>query len=207
VLPVYPAIALAVGVQLAEFWNQPYPKYPRVAIAFLTLLALASWVGSFYYSPWSPAQDWEVQIILAAVALTMTIASLLAARGDRQFIVILVWGMYVSLLLLMTSSHWVWELAEAYPVKPVAALIQSGTPTGRKVYTSDANGRPSLNFYSDRWIIPAATSDLQKYWQQHSQPYLLLERATLENLHLESVQQLGKAEGWTLITKRMKAEG
>jgi len=53
---------------------------------------------------------------------------------------------YVSLLLL-TSRHWVWELAESYPVKPVAAMIQNGTPVGEKVYTSYPYGRPSLNFF------------------------------------------------------------
>jgi len=54
-------------------------------------------------------------------------------------------GTYVSLLLLVTSR--VWELAEAHPVKPVAAMIQNGTPVGEKVYTSYPYGRPSLNFY------------------------------------------------------------
>jgi 4-amino-4-deoxy-L-arabinose transferase-like glycosyltransferase len=203
VLPIYPAIALAVGVQLAQFWKQPYPAtYHRFVIIFLTLLAIAAWVGSFYFSPWSPAKDQEVQLILLAVAGTMTLASVLAAQGNRQFLIILVWGMYVSLLLLMTSSHWVWELAEAYPVKPVAALIQSGTPTSQKVYTSFPYDRPSLNFYSDRQVISANTSYLQQYWQHNPQPYLLLERATQESLHLEAVQLLGKAEGWTLIKKQ-----
>ncbi len=203
VLPIYPAIALAVGVQLADFWNQPYQaRYPRYIVAFLTLLAIGSWVASFYFSPWSPAPDWEVQLIIAAVAGTMTLASVLAARGDRQFLIILFWGMYVSLLLFVNSRHWVWELAEAYPVKPVAALIQSKTPTGQKVYTSFAYDRPSLNFYSDRQVIRADNSRLQQYWQQNPQPYLLLDRATLENLQLESVQSLGKAEGWTLIKKQ-----
>jgi 4-amino-4-deoxy-L-arabinose transferase-like glycosyltransferase len=202
VLPIYPAIALAVGVQLAEFWNQPYPaRYPRYVVAFLTLLAIGGWVASFYFSPWSPAPDWEVQLTITAVAGTMTLAAVLAARGDRQFLIILFWGMYVSLLLFVNSRHWVWELAEAYPVKPVAALIQSKTPTGQKVYTSFAYDRPSLNFYSDRQVIRADHSRLQQYWQQNPQPYLLLDRATLENLQLESAQPLGKAEGWTLIKK------
>jgi len=74
------------------------------------------------------------------------------------------------LLLLVTSRHWVWELAEAHPVKPVAAMIQNGTPVGEKVYTSYPYGRPSLNFYSDRQVIPAATSELQHHWQQNLNP-------------------------------------
>jgi hypothetical protein len=109
--------------------------------------------------------------------------------------------MYISLLLLMSSRHWVWELAEAYPVKPVAAMIQSGTPSGQKIYTSYPYGRPSLDFYSDRQTIPAATSELQDHWQQNPQPYLLVDESTLSNLTLESVKRIGTAEGWTLITK------
>jgi len=202
VLPIYPAMALAAGVQLREVWNcHPTPSYPRIVVAFLAMLAVVGWVAQIYFSPWSPASDWEVQLIMAAVAGTMTLAAVLAARGDRQFLLILFWGTYVSLLLLMTSHHWVWELAEAYPVKPVAAMIQRGTLAGQKIYTSYPYGRPSLDFYSDRRIIPATTSDLQHHWQQDPQPYLLLDKSTRQNLKLESVKLVGTAEGWTLMTK------
>ena len=203
VLPIYPAIAIVVGVQLSQFWHQPNPaKYPRFIVAFLTLLAIATWVASLYFSPWGLERDLELQLILIAVAGTMTLAAVLAARGDRQFISILIWGMYVSLLLFMTSPHWVWELAEAYPVKPVAALIQSKTPVGQKVYTTFPYNRPSLNFYSDRPVMSANLNDLQQYWLQFSQPYLLLDQATLKKFPLKSVRQQGSAEGWTLITKK-----
>jgi len=90
----------------------------------LALLAVVGWVGSFYFSPRSGIRL-EVQLILTAVAGTMTLAAVLAAQADRQFLLIVFWA-DVSLLLL-TSHHWVWELAESYPVKPVAAMIQSGT--------------------------------------------------------------------------------
>lgn len=201
VLPIYPAIALIVGIKLSQLWYQPNPAtYPRFVVAFLSLLTIACWVASFYFI-WSPEKDLELVLILIAVAGTMTFATVLAARGDRQFISILIWGMYVSLLLFMSSTHWVWELAEAYPVKPVAALIESNTPVGQKIYTTFAYSRPSLNFYSDRQIVPTDLNNLQQYWQQNPQPYLLLERDSLEKLNLKSVQQLGKAEGLTLIKK------
>jgi 4-amino-4-deoxy-L-arabinose transferase-like glycosyltransferase len=199
VFPIYPAVALVVGVQLAQVWNMPRPAfYPRAWVAFLALMAVGATCGSLYFG-WSPASDAELQLILVAAAGTMTLATILAAQGDRQFLLILFWGMYVSLLLLMTSRHWVWELAEAYPVKPVAAMIQSNTPANQKIYTSYPYGRPSLNFYSDRQIIPATTSELQQHWQQQK-PYLLLDN-TFDNLTLESVKQVDTAAGWTLITK------
>jgi len=205
VLPIYPAIALAVGVQLAKLWDlSPKGAYPRGVIVWLRLLAVATTIGSFYFSPWSPAQDWELQFILAAVAGTMILATILALQGDRQFLVILIWGMYVSLLLFMSSSHWVWELAEAYPVKPVAAMIQSATPPGTKIYTSFAYGRPSLNFYSDRQVIPTPPNQLQQIWQQNSQPYLLIDSPSLTSLNLTSVQRLGTTQGLTLLKKGLR---
>lgn len=197
ILPIYPAVALVVGVQLAEVWNLPRPAfYPRAWVVFLALMAVGTTCGSLYFG-WT--SDLALQLILAAAAGTMTLATILAVQGDRQFLLILVWGMYVSLLLLMTSHHWVWELAEAYPVKPVAAMIQSNTPANQKIYTSYPYGRPSLNFYSDRQIIPAAIGELQQHWQQQ-QPYLLLDN-TFDNLTLEAVKQVDTAAGWTLITK------
>jgi len=201
VLPTYPAIALAVGVQLTEFWQQPYPaKYPRYAIAFLTLLAVVTWVASLYYSPWNTEPDWELQWILAAVAGTMTLSAWLAVRGERQFLTVLIWGMYVALLLFVNSHHWIWELAEAYRVKPVAALIQARTPPNQEIYTSFTYNRPSLDFYSDRRVISSSFSQLQQRWQQ-PQPYLLVDRPTLERLKLPSIESLGQASGWTLVTK------
>jgi len=201
VLPIYPAIALIVGIQLAQFWQQPYPtQYPRYAIACLTLLAVVTWAASLYYSPWNTAPDWELQWILAAVAGTMTLSAWLAMRGERQFLTVLIWGMYVSLLLFMTSRHWVWELAETYPVKPVAALIQTHVPPREEIYTSFAYNRPSLDFYSDRRVISANSNQLQQLWQQ-PYPFLLLDRPTLKRLNLPLVKSLGQASGWTLITR------
>lgn len=199
VLPIYPAFALAVGVQLTHLWQKPRLHYSKSAIAVLTLLAIIAWSGSFYFSSLSPAQDLQVQIISTCVALTMTIAAVLAQERDRQFIVILFWGCYLSLALFVTSRHWVWELAEAYPVKPVAALIQSNTAINQKIYTSFPYHRPSLDFYSDRQINPATNDELKSYWQQQTETYLLLDEPTLKTLQLKLVQQIGKIGGWILV--------
>ncbi len=198
VLPVYPAFALAVGVHLTQIWHKPRLSYSRNTIALLTLFAIIAWGGSLYFSPLSPAKDLQVQIISTCVALTMTIAAILAQERDRQFMIILFWGCYLSLALFVTSRHWVWELAEAYPVKPVAALIQSNTPVNKKIYTSFPNHRPSLDFYSDRQITPATNDELQLYWQQQT-AYFLLDVAALKSLQLKSVQPLGTREGWSLV--------
>lgn len=202
VLPIYPALALAVGAFLADIWNWPSNKsYPRTWAIVLGLIALVGWVGSLYFGFFAPKLEPDLQLILASTAMTMTLAAVLVARRDLQFLLILFWGMYVSLVLLMLSDHWVWELAEAYPVKPVAAMIQRHTPVGAKVYTSYPYFRPSLDFYSDRSVIPKDRHELQQLWQQSPPPYLLLERSALQNLTLEPVKLVDMNVDWKLITR------
>jgi hypothetical protein len=46
-------------------------------------------------------------VVSGSLALTFAIAAILVARRDIQFMFILFWGMYVSLVLLMTSPHWI----------------------------------------------------------------------------------------------------
>jgi 4-amino-4-deoxy-L-arabinose transferase-like glycosyltransferase len=106
VLPVYPALALAGGAQLAELWNWPrYKAYPRFWSVGLILLALGAIAGSVYFGIMGAAGH-SLSVIFVAVGITMTVAAVLIARRDLQFILILFWGSYVSLLLLMTSPHW-----------------------------------------------------------------------------------------------------
>ena len=200
ILPLYPALALAGGVQLAEVCNLPsYRSYPRAWTVILQLGAIAT-SGAIFYFAWYK-QDIFLIITFSAVALTMWIATVLTVRRDLQFIPVLFWGMYVSLLLFVCSPHWIWELNEAYPVKPVAAIINRGVPEKQVVYTSLRYERPSLNFYGEHQVIPAERQELIEHWQKPT-PYLLLDVDTFKQLGLDSVQLIGKAPpNWVLITK------
>ncbi|HIK06259.1 MAG TPA: glycosyltransferase family 39 protein [Trichormus sp. M33_DOE_039] len=204
ILPIYPCLALAFGTQLAEIENLPlFSNYPRAWVVGLSILAVVASFGSIYFS-WGTHLKTDLQLIFAAVALTMILAAILAERGDGQFLKILFWGTYISLLLLMKSHYWVWELWEAYPVKPVAHMINRVNPAVSKIYTSFPQYRPSLNFYSDRTIIPASFHELQYYWQYDKQPYILINTSDAKKLQLHSMQLLDEAEGWKLITKETK---
>jgi 4-amino-4-deoxy-L-arabinose transferase-like glycosyltransferase len=199
--PIYPSLALAFGAQLAETDDLPLlSSYPRSWATGLAILAVAASAGSILFS-WGTAPKTDLQLIFAVVALTMTLAAIFAERGDSQYLKILFWGIYISLLLLMKSNYWVWELWEAYPVKPVATMISQANPAVRKIYTSFPYHRPSLDFYSDRTIIPASLGELQYYWHYNGQPYFLLSASAYNNLHLDSVKLINQAEGWKLITK------
>lgn len=199
--PIYPSLALAFGAQLAEIENLPITSsYPRIWVGGLSILAVVASAGSIYFSS-GTIQKTDLQLIFAAVALTMTLAAILAERGNGQFLKILLWGSYISLLLLMRSNYWVWELREAYPVKPVAAMIMQADPQVKKIYTSFAYHRSSLDFYSARTIIPASVSELQYHWHYTGKPYFLINADVIKELQLQSIKQIDQAGDWILITK------
>ncbi|MEG4498117.1 glycosyltransferase family 39 protein [Microcoleus sp. F10-C6] len=223
VLPVYPAFALAVGSYLAEVWEQlsvpPEPVKDEVeehfdAISFLphpailAILAVVAVAGFLYFGSgfplggrnWSPERD--LQLMLMFVALTMTMAAVLLHRKDRQFILVLIWGTYLTLLVLVASDNWVWELAEDYPVKPIAEIVRTGTPVGQEVFTSHRLPRPSLNFYSNRQVIVADAPTLKQKWQTLPQPYFLLEKPVLKHLGLQNAEIVKTADDWVLVTKK-----
>ncbi len=202
--PIYPSVALAAGFQLAETENLSlWSTYPRAWVASLAILAVVASGGSIYFS-WGMPNP-ELQVIFITIALTMTLAAILAERGDGQFLKVLFWGIYISLLLLMKSNYWLWELAEAYPVRPVAAMITRAHPPVREIYTSFPYNRSSLDFYSDRQIIPATLGELQYYWQYHGEVYFLIDKSALAKLQLDAIKVVDQAEDWQLITKAEEA--
>jgi 4-amino-4-deoxy-L-arabinose transferase-like glycosyltransferase len=210
VLPVYPPIALMVGAYLGTLWNpvdmlggwrQPRQKWKFWGTASFALAAIAGWVATLYFSPLGANPHPALPPILSAVAFTATVTAFLIACNDSQFIPILVWGSYLSLLMLMGSGQWLWELNESYPVKPVAQMVLQHTPARVPIATSYPNSRPSLNFYSDRPVIPLPPNLIPLYWQKTPQPYLLTNQATLDQLQLYPVRQLGQADEWLLVSK------
>ena len=199
IMPLYPFFALAVAAQLAEFW-QNRERYPRILSGILGFIAVAALGGCVYFVLADP--QLVLMIMAVVVSLTMGVSAWRVKQNKPTFIPILLVGMYLTLGLLMTSKSWLWELNEAFPVKPVAALIREQTAPGSVVYTSFAYGRPSLDFYSDRKVMPADAAALQKLWS--TQPYLLLEPSTLAALQLPDSVSLGTAEGFTLVAHSIK---
>ncbi|MEM1368686.1 MAG: hypothetical protein AAGG02_11840, partial [Cyanobacteria bacterium P01_H01_bin.15] len=150
-LPVYPAFAIAVGGYLDEIWQAPRSRhYPLFWRTWLALIALVA-VGGMGYAWVNEAP------ILIGVFAALTFSSLvtiqLLTRKDPQFLSILLWGTYLALLLLMGSSHWLWEINEAFVVEPVAELVRT-LPADEPVYIWFFHQRPALNFYSQRPVLP-----------------------------------------------------
>jgi len=211
ILPLYPALALAAGFQCASAWEKLRDQpYPRTWLLGLALLAIGSWVGSIYFAGFGSNPAPDVQLTLVATGLTMTVSAVLVAKRDRQFLVILLWGTYVSLLLFVSSDHWVWELAEHYPVKPVAAMIRNGTAEGTELYTTYPDTRPSLDFYSQRQTKDVTDELLLCFWEKAPNPYLLIEQNDMEGLALEEAEILDAVEApvgeqkWLLVGRARK---
>jgi len=212
ILPLYPALALALGAFLADLWERGWHPGKRqyrpslysrgwgVTLLVLSLLVLGAAVYfGFFQEP--PGRD--VALICSFLGIALLSAAGLVARHNPRFIAVLTWGMFLSLVLLMLSPHWVWELAEDFPVTPVARVVQRNTPENTVVYMVADYRRPSLEFYSDRPILPIAQPDVQKFWQQENQVYLLMQRQDFRKWRSQAsqIQVLDNARGWTLVCK------
>jgi 4-amino-4-deoxy-L-arabinose transferase-like glycosyltransferase len=195
VMPIYPFLALAIGANLSQVWQKDKFNVKLLG-RFFAFLAVAGLGGCVYFSFADPQPALIIMSIV--LAISMGIAAWLVIKQDRNFIPVLFSGMYLVLLLLMSSQSWIWELNEAFPIKPVAALIRQHIPTETKIYTSFAYSRPSLDFYSDCKVIAVPISVLQEMFYKGS--YLLVDNETLEKLNLNQSKIIGKANGFTLIS-------
>ncbi|WP_034937844.1 glycosyltransferase family 39 protein [Gloeocapsa sp. PCC 73106] len=204
IIPIYPALALAVGVKLDQLYNLPdFSNYSLIwKILFSSITFIASFACIYFAFFTSDPEQHFLAVIFLCVAITMSTVTALIVRRQRQFISVLFWGMYLSLLLFVSSSMWNWELNEAYPVKPVAEMIvEAQIPETVPIYTSFGYERPSLNFYSNHPIIPAGIPDLRQYWQESSSIYLLVDDQAKKELNFDDAKVIGSVDAWILIKK------
>ncbi|MEH2054461.1 ArnT family glycosyltransferase [Nostoc sp.] len=195
VMPVYPFLALAIGARLSEIWQHGNFRV-RTWTIFLTIIAVAGLGGCVYFY----LKKQPILIVMSIIlTISMGITAWLIKKRDRNFIPVLFTGMYLVLALLMSSQSWIWELKEAFPVKPVADLIRANVLPGTQIYTSFAYGRPSLDFYSDCKVTAATVPILQKMLSNKS--YLLLDNTGLQQINLTGSKVIGAVNGFTLITK------
>ena len=112
-LPFYPALALSSGVILSEVndWTDEI-AYPRSwsysllifsGITFLIALYLLLNVSGNFSQV---SNIFLLNLILVAMAWTGLVTSILMMRRNPQFIFVLFWGTYVSLILMISSSYW-----------------------------------------------------------------------------------------------------
>ena len=209
VLPLYPALALVAGRQLHFICNLPsYVAYPRIWVFGFALMSVMAAIAGFNWGVGNNYIDFYIPFICGSLCITFAATTMAIERQDRQFIPLLFWGLLVSIFLLVISPHWIWELKLAEPIEPIALLVRQHTPPNQIVYSSMSTARPSLNFYSDRQVIPQSIEELKQHWQQNSQVYLLIDSMTQKQLDLPSqaiIQSRSRLK-WMLAIKKPQVE-
>ncbi|ACB00522.1 MULTISPECIES: glycosyltransferase family 39 protein [Cyanophyceae] len=193
VMPIYPFLALALGHYLAKLWDAP-PRKAMFLRGLFGLLAIAALGGGIYLYFTDP----QVPLILMALTLGGMFAVTTWLWPRPQALYILVGGMYCGLALLFCSQAWVWEINEAFPVKPIAAIIRAETPADAIIFTTFDYSRPSLDFYGDRPVRPQPLEAPvgEQYWLIHQD--LLTEQPALKEA-LPPFELLGRASGFNLV--------
>jgi 4-amino-4-deoxy-L-arabinose transferase-like glycosyltransferase len=163
VMPVYPFIALALGSYFATGWQpQPHQKL-RLHWLFYTL-AIATLGGTIYFYFSDPQLPLIIMVVV--VSIMFALAGWHWRWQHPNFIAILIIGSYCSLSFLFISQSWLWEINEAFPVKPIGEIIRTATPANSEIFTTFSYRRPSLDFYGDRPVRPTPLETLQpgQYW-------------------------------------------
>ena len=185
IMPIYPTLSLATGVVFAQIKSIPsFESYPRSWanwFSFLTIVVTASLV---YFITTEPINH-NLLTVLGLLLITFLTTTILLQKKDQQFIYVLFWGMYIGLIVFFSSNYWLWELNEAFAVKPIAQVVQKVVPADQDqdVYLDFDYHRPSLDFYSDRKITPVNREELQELL--HSPSYLLVQKNTLAEINLK----------------------
>lgn len=210
-MPLYPAIALLVGVSLTHLWEAHHPSVVSRrrrsqrylwASGFGSLAIVA--IGGLGYFLLVESQL-DLVLVCGTFAATLIAAAVTVLQRSGQFIPILIWGMYLTLLGFMSSDNWVWELAEQPPVKPIAELVQKHTPAHQTIYTTYSLNRPSLEFYSDRRIIPTTAQALSEMATPPSGLTVLIpssDLAPVQAIANKSFKPVAQIQDWAIVRSR-----
>lgn len=113
IVPIYPALALAGGAALAEASGRPvdrvYPRLWTIVLSLLALVPIVVCIGFYFDVDFGSfaAIDYLAFLFMGSLSLTWAVSAALIAQRSEQFILVLFWGMYISWLLLVCSSHWI----------------------------------------------------------------------------------------------------
>lgn len=204
-LPLFPPLALTAGNQLNRVCDLPsHVEYPRfwifglAAASVLSALAGLNWIIYDYV-------DFYLPFICGSLSLTLGTTAIVMAQQDKQFVLLLFWGLFVSIFLLVVSPHWIWKLKAVESIKPIAELVQRHTEPNTVIYSSMSQRRPSLGFYSDRQIINQSLTQLREHWLHDTSTHLLVDATTSKKLNLPQqaivAEERFNSTGWMLAIK------
>ena len=194
IIPIYPAFALLVGANLEHLVRVQKKIKNYIYQTWLLLFSVIFWLATIYYAFISNSKNTDLCLIAVILAVTFTFSTILINKQSHYFISLSV-GLYIALLTLFNTPHAIWELAEAYPVQPIAKLVRENTPSATTIYTSYPYYRPSLNFYSDRSIIPISEVNLPQILSSNKETYLLLSK---DAANIPNSRTIDETEAWRI---------
>lgn len=114
-LSIYPVFALIGGMVMSYAYQWPkdntYPlswSYFLFSLAIMTLMAgLSFYFELLHFNSHLSlfVHNHHILLLMSALMITFLVSGILIIRQNRQFISILVWGLYVSSLLWFNSLH------------------------------------------------------------------------------------------------------
>ncbi len=143
-----PVVSAIIRPDFSRNWiSEKSLKFISVILFFVGLLLTAIPLFFLGFKEYLP--------LLLSVGISWLIAGkclLSQARKDRILgIFTLFCGSYISLMLLMSSPLWLWELNENWDVRPVAEMVRNSQQL--EVFIEGSYQRPSLNWYAKKKIL------------------------------------------------------
>jgi 4-amino-4-deoxy-L-arabinose transferase-like glycosyltransferase len=229
-----PALALTIGLYLSHYWLPRWPMGPMDDVMIQSgiyypdrsdTLSSRKWAWGWAAAAvslglglgWALGED----LIWLAAGLglmvmscgAMTVLCLKECRSEA--ISVLAWGTYMGLFVLVNSPQPISMIINpsVTPVQSVAQMITKRVPLHQVVYT-DGKRRSSLDFYSNRSVVPATMTELEHHLAEDPTPFLLMElenvnqlvkrlpRSTVKFLSQVRVTFQGRSTMWALITRQ-----
>lgn len=199
ILPLLPFVAMAAALPLAQAWRgstllrHPFWQALWALLALIGLAAMLSLRQLPGQGGWLPA--------VSLVTLGFALSALFALLGrPRALVVSLLACQLLAMLALFSSPHWLWELAESFEVRPVAALLRRHVRPHGTVLMTYPGGRPSLDWYCHCSVLPASAAQLADLQAKETATPLLLLDEPSRSQWFPQAPVLGQAQGFSLVS-------
>jgi len=229
-----PALALTIGLYLSQDWLPRWPMGQMTDVMVQSGIYYPdrsnnlsgrkwAWVWAVAAVSLGCGLGWALgeDLMWLAAGLGLMVMScgavmVLCLKGRRsEAISVLAWGTYIALLVLVNSPQSISMIMNpsVTPVQSVAQMITKRVPLHQVIYT-DGKRRSSLDFYSDRSVVPATMAQLEQHLTEDPTPFLLMElenvnqlvkqlpRSTVKFLSQVRVTFQGRSTIWALITRQ-----
>lgn len=160
ILPVFPALALLIGLELERWWQKPPAQAPKILGWVTALLLLAAAAGLFALGrPELDLSQWQaggLGVVTALVALIYV--GLLAGRSGSAATLFLPFG--IAVILLATVHLLFPALGRRESLRDLLSAVKAQALPGERLLFY-VNSDHSIDFYAPALPLRDASSDLR----------------------------------------------